>query len=202
MQSKRAKIYQQLKQLIRELVKLNRLKPKNQRSLIRERIWYFILPGMTIVFIILAGMWLLTVGFSAYPAAADFLNKALLTTGVITKTTTEIYHSPPGLYMASSSHSYYVSTVQFQTEQGQKAEFKANNICQSPHPDLCSGKQVQVLYVFDNPQLSMIKGGDSPLDRARNKIGWGIMTLLGGVFIFKEALAEYNERLSPTRRRR
>jgi hypothetical protein len=202
MRSKRAGIHQQLKRLIRALVKLNPLKTKEQKSLIGEIIWYLILPGVMIAFSILLGIYLLTVGFSGYPAAADFWNKALSTTGVITETTKETYTIKPSAFSFTSSHTYYASTVRFQTEQGQIAEFKANDICQSPHPDLCSGKQVQVLYAFDNPQLSMIKGGDSPLDRTRTKIGWGIIILLGSVFILVEALPACNERFSPTQRRR
>jgi hypothetical protein len=62
---------------------------------------------------------------------------------------------------------------------------------------LCSGRNVQVLYAFDNPQLAMVKGGDSPLDRAENNIGWGIFMVLGGIF----TLLEYSGLFEPTRRR-
>ena len=189
MRSKRAKIDRQSKELIRELVKLNSvktvsLKTESQRALIRERIGYLIFPGGMIVLSVLVGAWLISVGFSSYRAAADFGNKAISTTGVVTETTSHTYTAPSNGTSAPISYPYYVYTVQFQTEQGQIAQLKTKDICPSRQPSLCNSGKVQVLYAFDNPQLAMVKGGDSPLDRARNNIGWGIFMVFGGIFTF------------------
>jgi Protein of unknown function (DUF3592) len=193
MRSKRARIERQSKELIRELVKLNSVKTEEQKSLIRERIGYLIFPGGLIVLPVLGGACLLSVGFSSYRAAADFGNKAISTTGVVTETTSHTYTAP-------SPQTYDVYTVQFQTEQGQIAKLKTKDICPSRQPSLCNSGKVQVLYAFDNPQLAMIKGGDSPLDKARNEIGLGIFMLLSGVFTFIIAPSEYGGRFGPTRR--
>jgi Protein of unknown function (DUF3592) len=185
MRSKRARIDRQSKELIRELVKLNSVKTEEQKSLIRERMFDLISFGIRIVLPVLGGACLLSVGFSSYRAAADFGNKALSTTGAIVETTSHTYTVPTN-GSAPASYPYYVYTVQFQTEQGQIAQFKTNDTCRSRQSSLGNGSKVQVLYAFDNPQLAMVKGCDSPLDVARNHIGWGIAILLTGIFTFIE----------------
>jgi Protein of unknown function (DUF3592) len=202
MRSKRARIDRQSKELIRELVKLNSfktvsLKTEEQRSLIRERMYLIFAGGIMIVLPVLVGAWLLSVGFSSYRAAADFGSKAISTTGAIVETKSHTYTAPSVSLSAPSSHTYYVYTVQFQTEQGQIAKLETKDICPSRQPSLCNGRKVQVLYAFDNPQLAMVKGGDSPLDKARNNIGWGIFMLLTGIFTF----IEYSGLFGLTRRR-
>jgi hypothetical protein len=164
---------------------------EEQRSLILERIGYLIFPGGMIVLPVLVGAWFISVGFSSYRAAADFGNKAISTTGVVTETTTVTSSGGGSLFSATPPQTYDVYTVQFQTK----------DICPIRQPSLCNSRKVQVLYAFDNPQLSMIKGGDSPLDRARSKIGWGIFMLLSGIFTFIIAPSEYGGRFGPTRRR-
>ncbi|MBW4580534.1 MAG: DUF3592 domain-containing protein [Tildeniella nuda ZEHNDER 1965/U140] len=167
-----------------------------RRNSIWQRIGYLVFPGGFIILSTSIGVSTLIQSFSNYQAAANFRNKSLSTTGIITETTTQTNTSPSGMAAAPS----YVSTIQFETEQGKIAEFEAYNICQGYQLNLCSGKKVQVLYASDNPELSMIKGGSSPLDRARNNIGLGIFLILGGVMTFIIAATEYGGRFGPTRR--
>ncbi len=142
------------------------------------------------------GVGVLIQGLSDYQAATDFGNKALSTIGIITDTTTQANNTPSGMAAPPS----YVSTVQFEAEQGKIAEFKAYNICQGYPLNLCNGKKVQVLYASNNPELAMIKGGSSPLDRARNGIGLGIFLILGGIMTFIIAPQEYGGRFGSTQR--
>ena len=97
-----------------------------RRSSIWQRIGYQVFPGVWMIYCISMGVGFLIQGFSDYQAAADFRNKALSTIGIITETTRRQNYTSSGMAAAPS----YISTVQFETEQGEIAEFKAHNICQ------------------------------------------------------------------------
>lgn len=141
------------------------------------------------------GGWLLIQGFSNYQVAATFKDKALLTTGIITETTTQSNLASSGLSAAPPS---YISTIQFKTEKGEVTQFKADDICyEGFRLNSCDGKDVQVLYASDNPQLAMVKGGSSPMDEVKNHIGWGLFILLGGTRIFMLELRKYGGQFSP-----
>ncbi len=150
-----------------------------------QRIGDLAFPGGSMI----VGGWLLIHGFSNYQVAVTFKDKALLTTGIITETTTQSNLASSGLSAAPPS---YVSTIQFKTEKGEAAQFKAHDICyEGFRLNSCDGKDVQVLYASDNPQLAMVKGGSSPMDKVKQAIGLGLFMLLGGIMISISELKKY-----------
>lgn len=190
------------KELIRELIKLNSSKVKKQSSSKPERTekLFPILYGGWIVLSSLMGMWLLALGLSNYQAAVDFGKKSVSTTGVITDT--QWRSRTVGGTPIPQTYTIYVSTVQFKTNQGKVIEFEADDICykEPSRPNSCDGKQVQVSYSPDNPQLVMVKGGSSPLDRAKSNIAWGVFMTLFGMGNLINALTEYRGRSASARR--
>lgn len=166
-------------------------KTTKQGYSIREIISYLVFPGGFIVLNISMGALVLNLGVSNYQAAATFKNKAVATTGIITGTRTISRGSPSGMAAPPS----YVSTIQFETRQGETIRFQDDDLCTRS----CSGKKVQIFYASDNPHQAMVKGGSSPLDRVRGNIGLGIFMLLAGTVTFIDALSKYNRRLGSTR---
>jgi len=195
MRSRRKRISQQAAELTRELVRLNTSKTGKRASFnIPEGIGYLIFRGFNVLSV-LAGIWLLTVGFSDYQAAADFGNKAVATTGIIAETSYQSRTISSGGF--PSSYIVKVPTIQFETRQGRIIRFEGDeNLCTRS----CRGKKVQVLYDSGNPHLAMIKGGSSPLNRARNNIGSGIFMTLVGILMFIIAPSEYGGRFNSTQR--
>ena len=157
-----------------------------------QRVRYLVLRGGLPIIYISGGGWLLIHGFSNYQAAVSFRDKTLSTTGIITQTTIQGKLASSGLTAAPPSH---ISTIQFKTEQGKVAEFRASDICQDYQLNSCDGKGVQVLYASDNPQLAMVKGGFSPIGEIKQEIGWGSFMTLTGIIML---ITEYRERFNLT----
>jgi hypothetical protein len=169
-----------------------------RRNSIWQRIGYLVFLGSATVLPISAGIWLSTQGFSNYQAAANFRSNALLTTGIITETT--IQSGGAATNVGGSLPPAYISTIRFETEQGKRAEFKASDICLVEPLNSCNGKRVQVLYAASNPELAMIKGGSSPLDKVRANIGYGIFFILFGLGTLIVAPSDYRGQFGSTQR--
>jgi Protein of unknown function (DUF3592) len=194
MRSKRKEIHHQAEKLIRETIKLNSSKTKKKGSLI-SKIGYLVFPGGFIVLYVSIGLWSFCLGLSDYPAATDFENKAVATTGIITETNYESRTISSGGF--PNSYIVVVPTIQFKTSQGEFIRFRGDDdLCTRS----CRGEEVQLFYASDNPHLVMVKGGSSPIDRARSKIGCGIFFVLFGIFNFIIAPSEYGGRFGPSQR--
>ncbi len=196
MRSKRKEIHQQAKKLIRETIELNSSKTKKQSSLIAG-IGYLVFPWGFIFLTISLGFLLLRLGLSDYPVATDFGNKAVATTGIITETSYRSrIMSSGGL---PSSYTVVVPTIQFKTRQGEIIRFEGDeDLCTRS----CRGQEVQLFYASDRPHQVMVRGGSSPIDRAKSKIGWGIFLVVSGIFNFITALSEDCGRFGSSQRHR
>lgn len=196
--SDRQRASERSKELIRELIKLNSSKAKKQSSSNSERTekWFPILCGGWIALSTSMGIGLLAFGLSNYQAAEDFEKTAVSTTGVVTDT--QWKSRTAGGAPIPQTYTVNVSTVRFETNQGKVIEFEADDICykEPSRPDSCNGKAVQVLYTPDNPQLLMVEGGSSPLDKAKSRIGWGVFLILSGIVSSIFALTEHRGQLS------
>jgi hypothetical protein len=129
------------------------------------------------------GTWLIFDGLSNYHTGTDFENKAISSVGIIKTVVTE---SPVvSGYSVVAYRKDYESTVQFKTQEGETIKLEGTNLCHQESLYLCSGEEVQILYASNNPQLFMVKGGVSPMDRAKNKIIVGtVMMLLSTTTVF------------------
>jgi len=77
---------------------------------------------------------------------------------------------------------YDVSTVQFETKQGTLVQFTVDDICRGNQTSYaCDGKTIQIFYHPDDPEIHMIKGGSTPMNRVSTWIVWGLVFVLGGV---------------------
>jgi hypothetical protein len=89
------------------------------------------------------------------------------------------------------THTSYVSTIQFNTSQGKSMAFTVRKACHgNDNPYACDGKEIQVFYDPDDPQLSMIKGGSSPLDRVMTGFGLGLFLTLAGIYMLVGKIEE------------
>ncbi len=129
---------------------------------------------------ILSGLAMLTYGSSNYRTAASFEYKAISEVGMISKTEAKIYTSCTGL-STCMANTYYLSTVQFKTKQGTPIKFNTRDVCGSKKPYACVGRTIQVFYHPDDPEINMIKGGLTPMDRVNTWIGIGLVFVLGGI---------------------
>jgi hypothetical protein len=120
---------------------------------------------------------LLLNGCLNYQAAADFNHKALPSVGIIIETEARQKTFTSGY--SAFTETYYVSTIQFETKEGKITRFEESGICQANPLNLCDGRKVQVLYAADNPELSMVEGWTTPLDRVINNIIIGTYVTLG-----------------------
>lgn len=137
---------------------------------------------------IAVGVGMLAYSAVNYQTAANFKDKAVSTVGKISRTiarTTYTYTT----FNAIPSTSY-VSTIQFNTSQGKSITFTVTDVCHVNHsPYACDGKEIQVFYDPDDPQLTMIKEGSSPLDRVMTVFWYGLFFMFVGVISICE-LAE------------
>ncbi len=132
-------------------------------------------------FCILAGLAMLAYGSSDYRTAASFGYKAIPGIGIITKTRA-VTSTNCLSFSSCTTDTYYISTVQFKTNEGILFQFTVNDICRdNQNPYACDGKTIQVFYHSDNPEINMIQGGPTPMDGVVRWIGSGLVFILGGI---------------------
>lgn len=143
-----------------------------------------------IIFYIVCGAILIIQGFLDYPAAADFCNNAIATTGIIVETderekctTSYAISTPPSFPTHTSCSTYFISTIQFKTQQGEITTFESDpDMCiNRPNSTPCNGRKVEVFYDSTNPRMAIVKGGTSPLTQVKTRIGMGILMEIFGI---------------------
>jgi hypothetical protein len=131
------------------------------------RILYWNLTLNMIIFYIVCWAIFIIQGFLDYPAAADFWNNAIETTGIIVETdkrsectTSYAISSPPSFPSTpttpttptptphTSCSTYFISTIQFETQQEEIMTFESDpDMCvDRPNSTPCNGRKVEVIY--------------------------------------------------------
>ncbi|MBD1848042.1 DUF3592 domain-containing protein [Cyanobacteria bacterium FACHB-63] len=137
-------------------------------------------------FYIVTGAGMIVYSAGSYQAAANFEYKAVSTVGNISRTIAKTTYSQS--FYSSIPHTSYVSTIQFKTSQGKLIAFTVRKACHvNDNPYACDGKEIQVFYDPDDPQLAMIKGGSSPLDGVMTTFWYGLFFVVVGIVSIHEA---------------
>jgi hypothetical protein len=118
---------------------------------------------------------------SIYRSDVDFRSKAISTTGTIIEVQEEkeerIYYS--GGIPIPGTVTKFISTVNFQTNQGESIEFTTSRACSSQRD--CLNKSISVLYDPDSPSDARVDSGTTPERKVRNNFWFSIFLLLPGI---------------------
>ncbi|NJL39493.1 MAG: hypothetical protein HC840_31795 [Leptolyngbyaceae cyanobacterium RM2_2_4] len=139
-----------------------------------------LVKGTGIFATVLGGALLLQIP-SMYRFDVDFRSKAVSATGTITEVREEkeerIYHS--GGIPIPGTATKFISTVNFQTNQGEWVEFTTSRACSSQRD--CMNKLVPVMYDPDFPSGARVDLGTTPERKVRNNFWFSVFLLLPGI---------------------
>lgn len=94
---------------------------------------------------------------SYYQSEVAFKANAISTTGTVVQTREERHYSGGGGLIPLTSTIKYISTIEFQTRQGESVEFTTSRACSSRRD--CKNKTVQVQYVPSVPDQARLYSG-------------------------------------------
>lgn len=139
------------------------------------------MKGLGLLFASMGGLFLAQVP-SVYDSEVEFQSKAISTTGTVVKTKTETHLSGGGGIVPLTSRTDYISTVKFQSSQGETVNFITKRACRSLRS--CKDKKVPILYDPTSPTDARVDTGATPKSKAIvGSIGGAIFLIVGIIFI-------------------
>lgn len=115
---------------------------------------------------------------SFYESEVDFQSKAISATGTIVKTTEKKEYSGGGITPVTST-TKFISTVKFQTNQGESIEFTTTSACSSRRD--CNNKEVPVLYNPILPSDARVDSGSTPEGKVKGRLVLSALFLISGI---------------------
>ncbi|HEY9652753.1 MAG TPA: DUF3592 domain-containing protein [Coleofasciculaceae cyanobacterium] len=121
---------------------------------------------------------------SFYESEVDFQSKAVSATGTVVKTREKTEYFGGGITPGTST-TKFISTVKFQTNQGELVEFTTTAACSSRRD--CQNKKVAVLYDPILPLEARVDSGSTPEGKVKGSLVLSTLVLLFGInFIIVE----------------
>lgn len=115
---------------------------------------------------------------SLYESEVDFQSKAISATGTIVKTTEKKEYSGGGITPVTST-TKFISTVKFQTNQGESIEFTTTSACSSRRD--CNNKEVPILYNPILPSDARVDAGFTPEGKVKGGLVLSALFLISGI---------------------